>query len=445
MRAFSLVQVFNLVYLCSMQLDRLYALYKQYPKVQTDTRALAPNELFFALKGPSFNGNLFARKALEMGAAGVVIDEPIGIEADNIFLVQDVLETLQALALHHRRQFKIPFIAITGSNGKTTTKELLHAVLSSTYTTYTTKGNLNNHIGVPLTILSIKDDAAMAIIEMGANHQKEIESYCKMALPTHGIINNCGKAHLEGFGGVEGIRKGKGELFDFLSLNNGTAFINAGLDYLIDMSSAIKNKIFYGGKGNSFEAAVFQSEPLLALEIRSEKWGTQKIFTQLVGAYNKPNIEAAISVGDYFGIAFESIKRSIEAYVPDNARSQLIQKGNNTIILDAYNANPSSMQAAIENFSHQQSDNKYMFLGGMMELGEESIAEHQALVDMIKTTGIKHVVLVGGDFAHVDHHCTYFPDAAQAAEWIKQNPPSNALILIKGSRGIKMEKLLDSF
>jgi len=230
-----------------MQLDRLYALYKQYPKVQTDTRALAPNELFFALKGPSFNGNLFARKALEMGAAGVVIDEPIGIEADNIFLVQDVLETLQALALHHRRQFKIPFIAITGSNGKTTTKELLHAVLSSTYTTYTTKGNLNNHIGVPLTILSIKDDAAMAIIEMGANHQKEIESYCKMALPTHGIITNCGKAHLEGFGGVEGIRKGKGELFDFLSLNNGTAFINAGLDYLIDMSSAIKKKIFYGG------------------------------------------------------------------------------------------------------------------------------------------------------------------------------------------------------
>ena len=313
-------------------MDRLYALYKQYPKVQTDTRALAPNELFFALKGPSFNGNLFARKALEMGAAGVVIDEPIGIEADNIFLVQDVLETFQALALHHRRQFKIPFIAITGSNGKTTTKELLHAVLSSTYTTYTTKGNLNNHIGVPLTILSIKDDAAMAIIEMGANHQKEIESYCKIALPTHGIINNCGKAHLEGFGGVEGIRKGKGELFDFLSLNNGTAFINAGLDYLIDMSSAIKNKIFYGGKAYSFEAAVFQSEPLLALEIRSEKWGTQKIFTQLVGAYNKPNIEAAISVGDYFGIAFESIKRSLEAYVPDNARSQLIQKGNNTIL-----------------------------------------------------------------------------------------------------------------
>ncbi len=427
-----------------MLMDRLYALYKQYPKVQTDTRALAPNELFFALKGPSFNGNLFAKKALEMGAAAVVIDEPIGIEGENIFLVQDVLATLQALALHHRKQFKIPFIAITGSNGKTTTKELLHAVLSSTFTTYTTKGNLNNHIGVPLTILSIKDDAAMAIIEMGANHQKEIESYCKIALPTHGIINNCGKAHLEGFGGVEGIRKGKGELFDFLALNNGTAFVNAGLDYLMGMSSAIKNKVFYGGKDNSFEAAVSQSEPLLALEIKSEKWGRQQIFTQLVGAYNKPNIEAAICVGDYFGISFESIKRSIEAYVPDNARSQLIKKGSNTIILDAYNANPSSMQAAIENFSHQQSANKYLFLGGMMELGEESIGEHQSLVNMIKTTGIRNVVLVGGDFAHVDHHCIYLPDAAQAAEWISQNPPSNALLLIKGSRGIKMEKLLDA-
>ena len=428
-----------------MQMDRLYALYKQYPKVQTDTRALAPNELFFALKGPSFNGNLFALQALEMGAAGVVIDEPIGIEGENIFLVENVLETLQALALHHRKQFKIPFIAITGSNGKTTTKELLNAVLSSTYTTYTTKGNLNNHIGVPLTILSIKDDAAMAIIEMGANHQKEIESYCKIALPTHGIINNCGKAHLEGFGGVEGIRKGKGELFDFLALNKGTAFINAGLDYLIDMSSAINNKIFYGGTGNSFEADVFQSEPLLALEIKSEKWGTQQIFTQLVGAYNKPNIEAAICVGDYFGIAFESIKHAIEAYVPDNARSQLIKKGNNTIILDAYNANPSSMQVAIENFSHQKSDNKYMFLGGMMELGADSIKEHQSLVEMIIKTGIKQVVLVGGDFAFVEHPFTYCKDAAMAAEWIRSNPPADALLLIKGSRGIRMEKLLDSF
>ena len=284
----------------------------------------------------------------------------------------------------------------------------------------------------------------MAIIEMGANHQKEIESYCQMALPTHGIINNCGKAHLEGFGGVEGIRKGKGELFDFLALNNGTAFINEGLDYLIDMSSAISNKIFYGGTGNSFEAVVFQSEPLLALDIRSEKWGTQQIFTQLVGAYNKPNIEAAICVGDYFGISFESIKHAIEAYVPDNARSQLIQKGNNTIILDAYNANPSSMQVAIENFSQQQSGNKYLFLGGMMELGEESIKEHQSLVEMIIKTGMQQVVLVGGDFAFVEHPFTYCKDAAMAADRIRSNPPENALLLIKGSRGIKMEKLLDA-
>lgn len=427
-----------------MLMDRLYAIYRLSSRVQTDTRALAAGELFFALKGPSFNGNAFALKALEMGASAVVVDEPIGATGENIFQVNDALETLQALALHHRRQFKIPFIAITGSNGKTTTKELVHAVLSSTYKTYTTKGNLNNHIGVPLTILSIADDAEMAIIEMGANHQREIESYCRIALPTHGLINNCGKAHLEGFGGVEGIRKGKGELFDFLALNNGTAFINADLDYLLDMSSSIDNKVFYGGKNTAYQANIIQSEPLLGMEINHEKWGTQQIFTRLVGAYNKPNIEAAICIGNYFGIAFEKIKIAIEAYTPDNARSQLITKGSNTIVLDAYNANPSSMQAAIENFSLMHSENKCMFLGGMMELGEHSIKEHQSLVELIKKTSFRQVVLVGGDFAFVEHPFIYCADAMEATEWLRNNQPSCSLLLIKGSRSIKMEKLLDA-
>lgn len=427
-----------------MLMDRLYAIYRLSSRVQTDTRALAAGELFFALKGPSFNGNAFALKALEMGASAVVVDEPIGATGENIFQVNDALETLQALALHHRRQFKIPFIAITGSNGKTTTKELVHAVLSSTYKTYTTKGNLNNHIGVPLTILSIADDAEMAIIEMGANHQREIESYCRIALPTHGLINNCGKAHLEGFGGVEGIRKGKGELFDFLALNNGTAFINADLDYLLDMSSSIDNKVFYGGKNTAYQANIIQSEPLLGMEINHEKWGTQQIFTRLVGAYNKPNIEAAICIGNYFGIAFEKIKIAIEAYTPDNARSQLIIKGSNTIVLDAYNANPSSMQAAIENFSLMHSENKCMFLGGMMELGEHSIKEHQSLVELIKKTSFRQVVLVGGDFAFVEHPFIYCADAMEATEWLRNNQPSCSLLLIKGSRSIKMEKLLDA-
>lgn len=224
------------------KMEKLYAFFLEHPFVQTDSRALNKGEIFFALKGPNFNGNHYAISALENGAAGVVVDEPIGIEGENIFKVDNVLSTLQQLALHHRRQFKIPFIAITGSNGKTTTKELIHAVLSSTFKTYTTKGNLNNQIGIPLTLLSIKKDAEIAIIEMGANHQKEIEAYCKYVLPTHGLINNCGKAHLEGFGGVEGVRKGKGELYDFIASDNGIAFVNSDLDYLMKMSETIKQK-----------------------------------------------------------------------------------------------------------------------------------------------------------------------------------------------------------
>ena len=271
----------------------------------------------------------------------------------NIFKVDNVLSTLQQLALHHRRQFKIPFIAITGSNGKTTTKELIHAVLSSTFKTYTTKGNLNNQIGIPLTLLSIKKDAEIAIIEMGANHQKEIEAYCKYVLPTHGLINNCGKAHLEGFGGVEGVRKGKGELYDFIASDNGIAFANSDLDYLMKMSESIKQKVYYGNNLGSFKTTIFQHDPLLVVEVTHPSIRQQKIFTKLVGEYNKPNIEAAICIGDYFNIPFDVIRNAIESYTPSNARSQLIEKNTNSIILDAYNANPNSMQAALENFSKQ--------------------------------------------------------------------------------------------
>lgn len=261
-----------------------------------------------------------------MGAIAVVVDEETGISDDRIILVDDVLQALQALALHHRKQFNIPFIAITGSNGKTTTKELIHAVLSTQYITYTTKGNLDNHIGIPLTILSIKRDAEMAVIEMGANHQKEIEGYCKIALPTHGIINNCGKAHLEGFGGIEGIRKGKGELFDFLRENKGTVFVNSDLEYLIPMSKGINNIIYYGNMGAQFKMNILKSEPFLKLEILTELEEKKQIETQLVGAYNKPNIEAAIIVGLNFGISLEKIINAIETYTPDNARSQLVIK-----------------------------------------------------------------------------------------------------------------------
>ncbi|NBO49067.1 MAG: UDP-N-acetylmuramoyl-tripeptide--D-alanyl-D-alanine ligase [Chitinophagia bacterium] len=424
-------------------MEPLYSFYLKHPFVQTDTRALKEGEIFFALKGPQFNGNLYAKTALEKGAAGVVIDEPIGIEGDHIFLVEDVLRTLQALALHHRKQFSIPFIAITGSNGKTTTKELIHAVLSTTYKTYTTKGNLNNHIGIPLTLLAIKKDAEMAIIEMGANHQKEIESYCTYVRPTHGIINNCGKAHLEGFGGVEGVRKGKGELFDFLAEENGIAFVNGDLDYLITMSEKINQKIYYGNTRGKYISSIFQNDPFLVMEIQNEKINTQKIFTQLVGAYNKPNVDAAICIGDYFQIPFDKIRDAIEAYVPENARSQWMEKGDNAIILDAYNANPNSMQAAIENFSRQNIPHKVVLLGAMMELGSDSLAEHQMIIRQLQSLHFNHVILVGGDFEKVDHPYTFFKNVEEASKWLKNHPIKNSTLLIKGSRSMKMEKILE--
>lgn len=425
-----------------MQTERLYRIFKEHPHVQTDTRALAKGQLFFALKGPNFNGNEFARRALELGAVAVVVDEDTGIKDEKIIQVEDVLTALQLLALHHRKQFSIPFIAITGSNGKTTTKELVHEVLSSTYKTYTTKGNLNNHIGVPLTILSIKDDAEMAVIEMGANHQKEIEGYCKIALPTHGIINNCGKAHLEGFGGIEGIRKGKGELFDFLGLSQGMAIVNSDLDYLLDMSKNIDNVLYYGNSLGNFKTSIIKSAPFLLVEVENKTWGSNMIQTQLVGSYNKPNVEAAIAVGIEFGISIEKIKSAIEAYHPDNARSQMVTRGSNKIILDAYNANPSSMQVAIENFADQPSNNKYLFLGAMMELGDYSIKEHERLVEILVEKGLTNTLLVGGDFGKIIHPFMYFDTAELASNWLKENLPENALILVKGSRSTKMEKIL---
>jgi UDP-N-acetylmuramoyl-tripeptide--D-alanyl-D-alanine ligase len=404
---------------------------------------MAAGEIFFALKGPNFNGNHYALKALEQGAAAVVVDEVQGITDDRIFVVEDALKALQDLARHHRLQLSIPFIAITGSNGKTTTKELVHAVLSSHFKTATTQGNLNNHIGVPLTILSIPDDAEMAVIEMGANHQKEIAGYCQIALPTHGLITNCGKAHLEGFGGVEGIRKGKGELYDFLHESNGTVFVNSDMADLMGMSLGIRNRIFYGQSKGSFNAEMAKANPLLTVEISRLDWGMHHLHTNLVGSYNLANIEAAICIGDHFGIPFPKIAQAIATYVPNNARSQLMTKGTNSIFLDAYNANPSSMKVAIENFALQNHPNKWLLLGAMMELGEESIPEHQTLVDLLQSLNLAQVILVGGDFGNIKQHYPYFSNTALASEWLAANKPDDALILIKGSRSTGMEKLLD--
>src|SRR6201996_8479208 len=334
-----------------VSIEQLYEIYLRHPSVQTDTRLLKQGDIFFALKGPNFNGNTFAPKALELGAAYAVIDEKPATPNDKLLLVGDVLTSLQDLALHHRKQFDIPFIAITGSNGKTTTKELVHAVLAAQYITYTTKGNLNNHIGIPLTILSVRRDAEFAVIEMGANHQKEIEGYCRYTLPTHGIITNIGRAHLEGFGGPEGVKKGKGELYDHLRDHGGTAFVLRDSDDLRQMSRGIPHVITYGTGDADVVGRVAPSTAGTFLNVEITHGATTGVIhTQLVGDYNLPNILVAVTVAKHFGVSDAKIRKAIEQYTPSNSRSQLIEQNGNHIILDAYNANPSSMRAAIENF-----------------------------------------------------------------------------------------------
>ncbi|HEY0679795.1 MAG TPA: UDP-N-acetylmuramoyl-tripeptide--D-alanyl-D-alanine ligase [Chitinophagaceae bacterium] len=425
-----------------MNIEQLYEIYRNHPSVQTDTRKLQGGDLFFALKGPNFNGNAFAHAALKQGAAYAIVDEAPADPHPNILVVENSLETLQQLAKFHRSKFSIPFIAITGSNGKTTTKELVHAVLATSFKTYTTQGNLNNHIGIPLTILQVRPDAEMAVIEMGANHRGEIASYCKYTLPTHGIITNCGKAHLEGFGGEEGVRKGKGELFDYLRSNGGTAFVMWDYEYLREMSRGIKTIIKYGTSGADVEGNVTQSEPFLEVAITK---GAQIPFisTRLVGQYNLPNVLVAVCVGKHLGVSDEHIRNAIESYTPSNSRSQLLEKETNKIILDAYNANPSSMKLAIENLAKLPASSKVLMLGGMAELGEGSLQEHMSIVELISRYKWKDVVLVGGDFLKIKHPYLSFNDAREAAGWYRNQHLQNAYILIKGSRSMQMEKVLE--
>ena len=425
-----------------MQIEALYKIYLDFPSIQTDTRKLKKGDVFFALKGPSFNGNHFAQQALDAGAAFVIADEDTGVSDDRIIMTADVLTTLQDLAWHHRSTFAIPFIAITGSNGKTTTKELLQEVLATSFTTYTTEGNLNNHIGIPLTILRVKADAEIAVIEMGANHQKEIESYCRYTMPTHGIITNCGKAHLEGFGGIEGVKKGKGELYDYLRSNHGSAFVMWDYDYLQEMSKGITKIITYGTHDADITGTIKHSSEMLEITISKEK-KVIDIKTQLVGGYNLPNVLAAVAVGKYFQVADEKIKTALENYTPSNSRSQLIQQGSNRIILDAYNANPTSMKAAIENFAGMEGDNKILMLGGMMELGDESLQEHRNIIALISTYPWKAVVLVGGDYHKIDNPYINFSNSSAAKDWYVQQQFEKAQVLVKGSRSMKMEKVIE--
>lgn len=433
-------------YLCSMTIEQLYAIYLAHPSIQTDTRKLKPGDIFFALKGDNFNGNQFAGAALQAGAAYAVIDEAQYLSGEKMILVPDSLETLQQLALHHRRQFSIPFIAITGSNGKTTTKELVNAVLATTYRTSTTEGNLNNHIGIPLTILKIPTDAEMAVVEMGANHQKEIASYCLYTEPTHGLITNLGKAHLEGFGGVEGVRKGKGELFDYLRAHNGTAFVLWDDEYLQQMSGGISRVIRYGQSAGDYTGKAVRAEdgkdkPFLIVQLNN-RTGVGNIHTQLVGDYNLPNVLAAVAVGDHFGIEQAAIHNALEDYEPANSRSQFMEKNGNYFILDAYNANPSSMRAAIENFAGITASEKVLMLGAMAELGEESLAEHRQIVNLIGQFKWKAVVLVGGNFSSISHPYIQLANSTLAHDWLQEQHFKGVHLLIKGSRSMQMESVL---
>jgi UDP-N-acetylmuramoyl-tripeptide--D-alanyl-D-alanine ligase len=436
-----------------IDIDNLYKLYLKHPSICTDTRKIQKGDLFFALKGEHFNGNLFASQALENGAAYAIIDEmPVEtrpsshaggpfMAPNRLIFVKDVLTCLQELAAHHRNQLTIPFIAITGSNGKTTTKELVHAVLSEKYKTYTTEGNLNNHIGVPLTLLKIRSDAEIAIVEMGANHVREIAGYCEYTRPTHGLITNCGKAHIEGFGSMAGVRKGKGELYDYLRDHGGTAFVMWDYDYLREMSRGIKEIVTYGTSQADVTGVEESAVPHLKVRMTAGVH-LDSLHTHLTGNYNLPNVLAAICIGNYFNVESPSIKKGIEKYTPSNSRSQLLHSGTHTIILDAYNANPSSMKLAIENFIRFPAKEKVLLLGAMAELGPGSIAEHEEIIHLIGTSVWKEVLLVGGDFLKIKHPYKQFSSAEEAGKWLSSRNFLHAAFLVKGSRSMQMEKAI---
>ncbi|MFN8165941.1 MAG: UDP-N-acetylmuramoyl-tripeptide--D-alanyl-D-alanine ligase [Bacteroidia bacterium] len=430
------------------ELEKIYAAYLQNHAVSTDTRTILPGSVFFALKGPSFNGNAFAEKALEAGASLAVIDEEAYKKDDRFVLVPDVLNALQDLARHHRRHLQIPVLAVTGSNGKTTTKELIRSVISKKYKTLATKGNLNNHIGVPLTILSITPDIDFAVIEMGANHQKEIELLCSIADPDFGLITNVGKAHLEGFGGFEGVKKGKGEMYAHLSQKGKLAFVNADNAHLMSMMTVHKpsSVLTYGTSDGVYcRGELVTSEPTVCMNWKCES-AFGEIQSQIIGAYNFENILSAVCIGNYFRVKPEDISEAVASYVPDNSRSQIVKKGSNTIVLDAYNANPTSMEAALKNFSKMPATKRIICIGDMAELGEESKPEHEKIIAQLKGMNFDLLILVGKNFGEFASEitCKHFADSAQASHWLKEFHPVDSLLLIKGSRSSKMELLVDA-
>lgn len=425
-----------------MDIGFIYKKFSEVGTISTDTRKIIPGSIFFALRGERFNGNEFAIRALEEGAAWVVVDDPSFLPKSNYTLVSDVLTCLQHLARHHRALLKIPVIGLTGSNGKTTSKELVNAVLSRKFRTLATQGNLNNHIGVPLTILSIRKETELAIIEMGANHLQEISFLCSIARPTHGFITNIGKAHIGTFGGFENIIRGKSELYQHLLDEQGVVFINSTNPILAQMAHRFKQPVLYPGPSDFIHVELLESQPYLIC--RAD--GRPSFTTNLTGAYNFENVAVALCIGKYFGVPMDEAEQAVAAYLPSNMRSQFVERGTNKIIIDAYNANPTSMEAAIQNLASMTAPNKIAVLGDMYELGDETEKEHRAIGEQLAQSGFQKILLCGPLMKAAAMACPdalHFNDRETLAAYLEKNPPAYAVMLLKASRGMGLEKLLE--
>ncbi|MEE9363171.1 MAG: UDP-N-acetylmuramoyl-tripeptide--D-alanyl-D-alanine ligase [Cellulophaga sp.] len=421
-----------------MTIEKLHEFFLQFPIVSTDTRKIIEGCIFFSLKGTNFNGNKYAKKATEQGAVYAIVDEEKYISSDKTILVDNVLETLQQLATFHRNYCSAKIIGITGSNGKTTTKELIREVLSKKYKTIATAGNLNNHIGVPLTLLTIKKDTEIAIIEMGANHKKEIEFLCALAQPDFGYVTNFGKAHIEGFESIEGVIKGKSELYDYLIVNDKSVFINAD-DPIQEkkLGGYIKKYGFSKTKTDYYLINFTEANPFVSIDVEGIE-----IKTQLIGSYNFLNCCAAIVFGKYFNVSLQLIQKALQAYIPQNNRSQIIQKNGHHIILDAYNANPTSMTAALENFNTLKEEDKIIFLGDMFELGNTAAAEHQNIADLATKMNFHQIFLIGENFNIVNSSAMKFDSYTSLEIYLKEHSLNKSNILIKGSRGMALERIV---
>ncbi len=425
-------------------IETIYKIFESYPNVSTDSRNINPDSIFFALKGENFNGNNFAADALEKGAICAVIDEKEFEIQGKTILVDDVLQTLKELANYHRKMLALPILAITGTNGKTTTKELIAAVLSKKYTISYTQGNLNNHIGVPLTLLKMDKTTEIGVVEMGANHPGDIDDLCKIAEPDFGIITNIGKAHLEGFGSFQGVINTKTELYRYIKAKNGTIFYNLDNPLLAELTQEIPNKISYGEKNADFRAELVTSPPYVHLKAWFPK-GVLYLNTQLTGDYNYENILAAACIGNYFKVDPLDIQNALKEYTPKNNRSQLIVRNNLRITMDAYNANPTSMQASIKSFINNNQGSFHLILGDMLELGEYSDEEHKAILKLLNDLGIVNVYTVGKQFGKFAPGFGFksFDNVDFLCETLQKNPIQNGNVLIKGSRGIQLEKALN--